>query len=283
MLIKRLESEANSEPVQFTNGDLLNQLNGLKSPALWLGRYTENNIRHLLEKFDILPALKAKGFSDIIIHIEPLDRFAQALKLFVSAPSPENLLAEFRLREVDFSHPGLVIETPMKMLQIEWLMLQNPRLNFSTSQPGLPGQRHPGLGVAKRILHFLIDLAAAEKLAGILNFPEFFHNAFFYLEYFYFCDPRLKGLVLALRRDLQELSLAELSWAIYLDCVIDVKTAQNYAWQADALVLPLDEKMKASLSSTNYEQIVYETMSAAQFVLNEQKYRKVYLQRTSAS
>jgi hypothetical protein len=261
----------------FTNDDVFDQLADKKGPILWLGHYTEDDIRSLLEKFELLPALKAQGFSEITLTLEPVDRFVQALKIFAATPSAENLLAEFRLREVSFSHSRLVTEAPLRMLQIEWLMLQNPQAKFTAARPRLPGQRHPGLGVAKRALQLLLHLAAEHKLAGVLNFPEFFHNAYFYLEYFYYCDPRLKGIVLALRRDMFELSLAELSWAIYLNCVIDAKTGQTFEWQADALVLPLDEEMKKHFSSAEYEQVVYDTMAASQFVLNREKFEKVLL------
>ena len=211
----------------LSNNDILPQLTDDKSPALWLGHYFENDVLHLLEKFDILPALKGKGCSHPLIIIEPFDAFEQALKIFNAAAAAENLFAEFRLREVSFSHPNLAAGAPLPMLKIEWLMLQNPTAAFSAEQPPLPGQRHPGLGFAKRALQLLVYLARQNHLAGVLNFPEFFHNAFLYLESFWYCNPQLKGIVLALRRDLLSLSLAELSWAIYLGCVIEAQTGKT--------------------------------------------------------
>jgi hypothetical protein len=263
------------EPVRFNTNEILEQLTGRKNPTLWLGRYSEDDVRHLLEKFAILPALKAKGFPEIIISIEPIDSFVQALKIFSAAPIAENLLAEFRLREITFSHPRFVCDPSARMLKIEWLLLQNPKANFTAEQPRLPGQRHPGLGLAKRALRLLIYLAESNRLAGIVNFPEFVHNAYFYLEFFHFCDPHLKGVVLALRRDLYKLSLTELSWAVYGGCVIDTRMDQVYAWQADALILPLDEQIKKQFNSVEYERIVYDTMATASFVLNQKKFEKL--------
>ncbi len=261
----------------FTNADILDQLTDKKAAALWLGHYTEAEVLHLLEKFGILPALKAKGFANLVIVIEPIDPFAQALKVFHAAPSAENLLAEFRLRETPFSHTGLVVDPPLRMLAIEWLLLQNPQAIFTREQPRLPGQRHPGLGLAKPVLQLLAHLAEQHHLAGVLNFPEFFHNAYLYLEHFYYCDPHFKGVVLALRRDLIELSLAELSWAVYLGCVIDGNTGKTFEWQTDALVLPMAEKMKKYFGSADYEQNVYRTLAEARFVLNREKFENVLL------
>jgi hypothetical protein len=260
----------------FTNGDLLGQLTDKKSPTLWLGHYTEHEIQHLLEKFGILPALKEKGFANLIIAIEPLDPFVQALRIFNEKADADHQLAEFRLREVAFS-PPLAADAPLTMLKIEWLLLQNPQAKFSPARPRLPGQRHPGLGLGKQAVQFLVHLAEAHCLAGVLNFPEFFHNAYLYLEYFHYCDPRLKGIVLALRRDLIELSLAELSWAVFLGCVNDANTGQTYEWQADALVLPLDEHLKKYFGSAEYEQSVYRALAEARFVLDGKKFEKVLL------
>lgn len=261
----------------FTNGDLLGQLTDKKGPTLWLGHYTEHEILHLLEKFGILPVLKEQGFANPIIIVDPLDPFVQALRIFNEKAVAENQLAEFRLREATFSHQYLAVGAPLTMLQIEWLMLQNPRVKFSPERPRLPGQRHPGLGLGKQTVQFLMHLAKAHRLAGVLNFPEFFHNAYLYLEHFYYCNPHLKGMVLALRRDLIELSLAELSWAIDLGCVIDANTSQNYEWQADALVLPLDKKMKKYFSSEEYEQQVFRTLAESRFVLNQERFEEVVL------
>jgi hypothetical protein len=263
----------NEKAPVFSNGDIFDQLTGKKSPTLWLGHYTEAEVRRLLEKFGILPALKAKGFHEIIFSIAPVDRFMQALKIFTATSAAENLLAEFQLRETSFSHPCLEAGAPLRVLAIEWLLLQNPKTDFTAERPRLPGQRHPGLGLGKRTVQLLVHLAQQQGLAGVLNFPEFFHNAYLYLEYFCYCNPRFKGLVLALRRDMNELSLAELSWAIYHGCVIDAKSGQTYEWQAEALLLPL-EQIKQHFRSADYEQLVYDTMSASKFILDQKKFGK---------
>ncbi|MGH7452917.1 MAG: hypothetical protein ACRENG_16330, partial [bacterium] len=78
-------------------------------------------------------------------------------------------------------------------------------------------------------------------------------------------------------RDLVELSLAELSWAIYLGCVNDANTGQTYEWQAGALVLPLDENLTKYFGSAEYEQIVYRTLAEARFMLDREKLEKVLL------
>jgi len=272
-----VSTENNQAAARLSNNDILAQLTDDKRSTLWLGRYSENEVLRLLEHFDILPALKAKGCAHPLIIIEPLAAFEQALKIFNAAAAAEKLFAEFRLREVSFSHPRLAAGAPLPMLKIEWLMLQNPAAVFSAERPPMPGQRRPGLGFGKRALQLLVHLARQNHLSGVLNFPEFFHNAFLYLESFWYCNPQLKGIVLALRRDFHQLTLAELSWAIYLGCVIEAQTGKIYEWQADALVLPLDEKIKRCFSPPEYEQAVYQAMADSAFVLNRQKFEKFLL------
>jgi hypothetical protein len=172
-------SQKRTNAAAFTNADILDQLQGKKAPTLWLGHYTEAEVLRLLEEFGILPALKAKGFNEIIVSIEPVDAFMQALKIFTEAPAAENLLAEFQLRETSFSHPYLGADAPWRVLAIEWLLLQNPKADFTAEQPRLPGQRHPGLGLGKRAVQLLVHLAQQHGLAGILNFPEFFQTPTF--------------------------------------------------------------------------------------------------------
>jgi hypothetical protein len=261
----------------FTDADLFEQLTDKKGPTLWLGRYTEDDVLHLLEKYGFLPALRKKGFEDLIVVTEPIEPYVQAVKIFFDEKSADNVLAEFRLREAMFPHENNCIKTPLRMLVIEWLLLQNPRAKFSPQRPCMPGQRHPGLGLGKKTVHLLVQLAQELNCDGVLNYPEFYNNAYLYLEHFRYWNPRLKGIVLALQRDLAELSLAKLSWAVYLGCVLDANTGQTYEWQADALILPLDEKLKKYFDSEEYEQNVYLTLAEVKFALNREKFEKASL------
>lgn len=278
-----MDTKSDQTAAPLNNADILAQLIGDKRSTFWLGHYSENEVLHLLAKFDILPVLKAKGCDHPLIIIEPLEAFEQALKIFNSTVTTENLFVELRLHETSFSHPNLLGGAPQPMLKIDWLMLQNPAAVFSAEQPALPGQRHPGLGLAKRTLQLLVYLAQRDQLTGVLNFPQFFHNAYLYLEHFRYCNPELKGLVLALRRDLCFLSLAELSWAIYLGCIFDEAAGKVCEWQADALVLPLEETVSQCFSSPEYEQIVFTTMAVKKFVLQKEKFQLLYAAQPGVS
>ena len=125
-----MDTKSDQAAVSLNNADILAQLIGDKRSTFWLGHYSENEVLHLLAKFDILPVLKAKGCDHPLINIEPLEAFEQALKIFNSTATTENLFVELRLHETSFSHPNLLSGAPQPMLKIDWLMLQT-RQRFS--------------------------------------------------------------------------------------------------------------------------------------------------------
>jgi hypothetical protein len=262
--------------LKFNEDDLLGQLTANEGSALWLGKFTVGEIRHALEHAGILAGLRERGFDNLIIKIEPFEEFDQALRIYFNAAQPENLLAEARFREVRFHPPARMPETfsefgPM-ILKIEWLFMQNPFAKFSSKQPRLPGQMHPGLGQARKVTHLLMDLCCKHHLAGVLNFPEFFHNAYLYRDYFHFYDPEREGNIHALHRDLLPLSLSDMSWAIEAGCVLLKETGNRFEWTSAVEILPAHEVIKDYFSSAWYRRRVQDTLAAQSFVLDEKAF-----------
>lgn len=265
-------------PLQLKDGDLLGQLTGKEGSALWLGRFTVAEIQQALEQYGVLGALRRKGLDNFIINIEPFEEFAQALRIYCKVAQPENLIAETRLREVHFTPQVRMQETfsltPPKMLAIDWLLMQNPFAAFSAERPPLPGQTHPGLGQARRVVKLLIILCRTCQLAGILNFPEFFHNAYLYHTYFHFYDPRREGNMHALHRDLSPLHLAEMSWAIEAGCVRDEATGERLGWVADVQILPVQPALRDYFTSSWYRQRVMDSRDGQSYALDKEAYRR---------
>jgi hypothetical protein len=147
----------------LAEADLFDQLDKNKSSSLWLGRFSEAEIWRMLEQCGFIAALKAAELQPLLLRVEAIDAFAQALKLYHAQAAPEHLLAEFRLREAVLAPRKRLAdnfgETMPAVLAIEWILLQNPYAQFTRARPALPGQTHPGLGQARRILQWLIELA----------------------------------------------------------------------------------------------------------------------------
>lgn len=110
------------------------------------------------------------------------------------------------------------------MLNIRWFSLQNPRGQFSSSRPRLPGQKYPGTGLAKPCFSIITKLALKNHRDGIINVPENFHNAYLY-EHFVFLNPDDQGVFERLKDDLindiNQRGIGAVSWAIYLGFLRD--------------------------------------------------------------
>jgi len=272
-----LRSLMNSrKPKLLDADDLFSQLDAKIGSSLWMGRYSESEVRAALEKNGFLPALRAQGLSPVVIEIEPLDAFLQALKLYHHESRPEQLLAELRVRETTLAPRRRLADNlgePLpQVLAIEWLLLQNPQAPFTPARPRLPGQRHPGLGQARRVLKFLVQLAKHLGLEGVTNYPEYYHNAFFYHHDFHFYDPQREGLLLALARDLGACSVAEIAWAIDLGCVFTAD-GQPFRWESDLQILPLSPRLVKYFEATAYHCQVEQALATWHFALAENRFR----------
>lgn len=272
------QTEKTRSRLQFDESDLLGQLTTHEGSVLWLGRCTTSEIQHTLEAAGLLGALRDKGIDDLIFKIEPFEEGDQALKIYCRTAKSENLVAEARFREMRFmpkrKMPETFSEFAPAMLSIDWLLMQNPFAGFTQERPRLPGQTHPGLGQAHRVTKLLMDLCAKLGLAGILNFPEYFHNAHLYREHFHFYDPVSEGISQALFRDLSSLPLADLSWAIERGCVRDAKIGDQFEWNADVQILPMHPAIRDYFASAWYRRRVQEVFAACLFVFDKNDFQK---------
>ncbi len=274
------QSSAPTQPPRIpllAEADLFDQLNKDKSSSLWLGRFSEAEIWRTFEQCGFLAALNAPELQPLLLKVEPLDAFAQALKLYHAQATPERLIAEFRLREAVLTPRKRLAdnfgEALPRVLAIEWLLLQNPYARFTRERPGLPGQIHPGLGQARRVLQWLIELAQQLKLEGISNYPEYFHNAYLYQHQFHFYNPAREGMLNTLSRDLSNLSLAEVSWAIERGCVRQA-SGEALVWESDLQILPLSQRVRDYFEIASYQDAVATARESQHFCFDEKKFRE---------
>jgi len=272
------QTDKTRSSLQFDESDLLGQLTANEGSGLWLGRCTTSETQRTLEVAGLLGALRDKGIDDLIFKIEPFEEFDQTLKIYCRAVKPENLIAEARFREKRFvperKMPETFSECAPAMLSIDWLLMQNPFAEFTQERPRLPGQTYPGLGQAHRVTKLLMDLCVKLGLAGILNFPEYFHNAHLYREHFHFYDPVREGIAQALFRDLSALPLADLSWAIERGCVRDGKTGERFEWNADVQILPMHPAIHDYFASAWYRRRLQEIAATTSFTLDKNGFQK---------
>eukprot|EP01107_Rhizomastix_libera_P016820 TRINITY_DN7260_c0_g1_i1.p1 TRINITY_DN7260_c0_g1~~TRINITY_DN7260_c0_g1_i1.p1 ORF type:complete len:615 (-),score=135.56 TRINITY_DN7260_c0_g1_i1:17-1654(-) len=112
-------------------------------------------------------------------------------------------------------------DSSLNLTMIEWLRLQDPRKEFTSDNPPLPGQLYPGLGVAREIDTLLFNLAKEHSRDGILNIPDHWYNAYIYTispHKFFFLNPAYEGwfrlLTATIMHEIALKGLPAVAWAV---------------------------------------------------------------------
>lgn len=268
-------SKPPDKQIPISEQDLLDQLVGQKSSTLFLGLFTVEQLKGFFEEVNIFEELKQKGVWPVEIEIISPEQFSYYLK--VTLESGE-LVGEILMREGVFTPKEQYISEvtigSKNLLFVEWLCLQNPLRKFNPNFLPLPGQRHPGLGVGRKVADLLERACRRVGADGLLNFPEFFHNAYLYIERYHFYNPRKEAEFIAIKRDLCELSFVEIAWAVFSECVY-YDHGKLYRWRPEALMWPCDEELVAYFESRGWREQVQNWSEVFKFTVDKDKLNKV--------
>lgn len=239
----------------LTEADLMGDLTGpqYKSTRV-LDYYSRHGIEFALEKYGLAAEIRNRGFSDLRLAADPSDPERQHLTLHATKNGAEHRLVDLVLRRVVRPAPeGLEPPGEIRLLYIEWMMLQNPTETFSLRQPKWPGQDHPGLGVGEKAMHLLFQGAQRLQLDGLAHHPSRYHIAFIGGAQSFFLDPELQGRFDAIREVLAPLDLAEAAWKMERGevCWSDGKPVD---WMPEDMVIPASDRLFAYLGSIHYQQ-----------------------------
>jgi hypothetical protein len=136
----------------------------------------------------------------------------------------------------------------------------------------LPGQEYPGLRLGQLAAELLTISCKRLRLAGILNVPEYFHNAQMYSKTFHFLNPELEGKRIAIQNLLKDYRLADVSWAIDLGCMRENKSP--FKWFTSELIMPLDKDLQNYFASLEYEKSVKESKKKYNFSIDAKCWEK---------
>ena len=267
----------------FDTSDLEDQLFAGKSSTLWLGRFPRRRILESLEHHGLLPHLRELGFTDVRLALSQVEPFRQSLRLYDRLDDPAHLLMEIRVHDETLSpknrlEDGLGDTLP-RVLTIDWLTMQYPGARFSAERPPFPGQEYPGLGMARPLMRMLLSLAGSLELEGIVNHPNYYHNAWLYREGFRFYDPADQARMKAIHRDLAGWSPVEIAWAVELGCVHAESTNRWFNWHSGLQIFPISARMKACINSESHRRKTAELFQEKRFTLDEDRFRLLYKQR----
>lgn len=239
---------------------------GVDSPGLFLGRFDADTLRRELTDAGLLAALAERGYPDVAIGTQTV---AGEHRLSVRPRRGRVSLVDLRLSE-----SASPMEEPLarsqgiqvlSLLTIRWLSLQHPKGRFARERPRLPGQRYPGLGLAKTVVSRLLHWARAWGKDGLATVPQYYHNAVFYSPIFRFLSPEQQGVFEALRRELGHLSVARASALVDKERVLREPQGASFAWSPGEMLAPLTKPLLAYFSSVDYAQAVAPCREATRF------------------
>jgi acetoin utilization deacetylase AcuC-like enzyme len=218
--------------------DVLSDLGARPKKPRLLGYYTEAGVEHGLERYGILAHLRRLGYGDFRVELRE-DAERGHCRLFARARGVEHLLMEcvLELRTINTA----------PVLYVHWLTLQDSARHLPTR--ALPGQEHPGLGLARESNAVFAQIADRLGLDGVAFTPSWYHMAFLARERAQFADAARQGRFEAMLRDLGHVPMRDVSDAVDHDRV--TMNGEPYRWEASDMIawrdgprLPKDEIAK---------------------------------------
>lgn len=265
------------ESLLLREEDILSDLTGDKGSCLFLGRYALTEVEAVLKRRNFYKDAKKKKLWPLKFHMDSSEFPLQRFQIFYQKEDPQNLVVDLKIREGTFQPKqklSSIFPLPsFRFLILEWLTLQNPLQKFSGERILLPGQKHPGLSLGKKVLDIFVYLAKLSRLDGLLAYPAYYHNALLFYRHFQFLNPEKQAEVLAIQKTFRKVPFKELAWIVHLDCLKDQEN-NTYKWEAEEQVFPLNKALKISLNSIDYNKKVKQNMKKFQFTIDWDCYRK---------
>jgi hypothetical protein len=255
----------------FQEDEIFPSLIGDKGTSLFLGRYSLNQVAAVLKKRNFFKDAKKRELWPLEFDLDSSEYPLQRFRIFHEKKKSEKMIVDLKIKEGVFHlKKKLTLDFPISecnFLFLEWLTLQNPLLSFSREKSPLPGQKHPGLGLGRKVLDIFIHLARITHKDGLIAFPAYFHNALLFSRYLYFLNPEKAGEVQAIRETFPDVTFKQLAWIVHFDCMRDSE-GRKYGWKAEEEVYPLSKKLKRYFDSKEYRRIVEKSKEHLSFQID---------------
>lgn len=254
------EAERGKPDWTLSPEDLDLGLVGMRETRL-LGQLSKHVIELTLERLGLLHQLRSIGFVAPMVAVDAASPLGHTVRVF-GDPERKELLVELRVSVKRDAVPGL------ETLYVEWLLLQNPRVTFANEQRRLPGQAHPGLGLLREVVGWLIVLCESLGFDGIAFTPAHFYMAALGRRHLEFVRPEDAAMFAAVGDTVAALDLAEASRVIDQGQVVDEATGTVFRWPAPLMVLPISDRLRARVSGESYDAVRRHARAALRFRLD---------------
>ena len=257
------------------------------SNNLFMGRYDDNKMMAKLDRVGIIGILHKKGYRDLVVSIIRPDDYTSRLYVNFDSQEKETRIIELIVREGVFKPredfiPAYDFSAGLSMLLIEWVALQDPKASFTPEKPRLPGQQYPGIGGLKNMQELFYHLCKSSGKDAIVDVPEYFHSAAIYSplytkiydRVYAFFSPFDAGIMQAMLRDLTGRPLADISFAVAFDCLIDTCTGKSVKWSTSEQIYPISRKLKHYVEDDQYKRIVIKAMEEHSYAIDWDRFEQ---------
>jgi acetoin utilization deacetylase AcuC-like enzyme len=224
----------------LSEDDVYGGLGASARPTRLLGHFSRHGVELILEGSGLLERLRDKGFAHPTLELDLDNPTGQTVRVFSDVDRAE-LLIEVRMKRDLSTAPEL------RLLRLEWLLIQDPRSRFSGDRPALPGQTHPGLGLLTDLMAIIVIIAERLRLDGVLFVPSHYHLAAKGRKYLRFVDPAHHDWLRAVDRAVAGLSLLEATQAVAAGRLVYADSGKPVAWQPMPMVIPVSELLRDRL------------------------------------
>ena len=215
----------------------------------FLGQFTRHALELQLQQLGFLDHVRSRGFGNPTITLDTPAGLGQTLRIYGDAARGD-LLVELKARRSRSMVPGC------EVIEIEWLLLQNPRGEFQEARPQLPGQSHPGLGLMRHVAAWLVVVCERLSLDGIAFVPSQYYMAAVGRRHLRFVDAERQARFAALRDAVAGAKLPEANRAVDGGWLEDARTGEIVRWEPATMVVAVSEKLSAQLTSPKYREAV---------------------------
>lgn len=245
------ETEDDGLAFDLSEEDLFGLVPGGSTAPRFLGYFSRHAVELLLERAGLLAQMKAKGYRRLRVELDNREGLGQTVRV-LSEDEPESVLMELRAERRRGVAPDL------EVIALEWLLLQNPRGEFSPRRPQLPGQQHPGLGLLRDIMGWLLVVCEQHGLDGIAFTAAHYHIAVQSRRLVKPLRPEDEARMRALEKALEGLSLPQATAAVAAGQVKDGQTGEAVPWAPVTTLLPVSERARGLVSGAEYQKAVEE-------------------------
>jgi len=265
--------------LELKEEDFLYELAKVNPTNLFLGRLTKEEVEKTLADSGLWKLLEERGFENPILKIDAANVLEHRVMVYDGREHPDNLLIEVRLREGIFRPKKVFVEgfkhlSDIPMILIDWLTLQDPTRDFTEDRPRLVHQRKPGLGIFYDFTGLVDTLAETAGKEAVMDIPEHYHGALFYSRLFRFWDPGMEGKLKAMKRDFKNEPLWKVSWAVFLDCLVNETTGELEKWQPGEQIKPVSKRLKKYFDHPDYKRQVKDAFEKYRFSIDERKFER---------